>query len=150
LRWVSSLPRSPMAQVKLSACMIKQRSIVIKPMTQQAPSSLKARNTLTALFVALSILDAILVPISRDWYSIGRILLTIVVMLFVLQGAKWLLIAICSLVAALLIAMVIKLSAKLSTLLIVGSLVLVVLNTFVVIYLAASKNLNLYLSRRKA
>jgi hypothetical protein len=133
--------------------MIKQRSIVIKPMTQQEPSSLKARNTLTSLFVALSVLDAILVPISRDWYSISRILITIVVMFFVLQGAKWakwLLIAICSLVAVLLIAMVIKLSAKLSTLLIAGSLMLVVLNTFVVIYLAASKDLNLYLSRRKA
>jgi hypothetical protein len=133
--------------------MIKQRSIVIKPMTQQEPSSLKARNTLTTLFVALSVLDAILVPISRDWYSIGRILFTIIVMFFVLQGAKWakwLLIAICSLVAVLLIAMVIKLSAKLSTLLIAGSLMLVILNTFVVIYLAASKNLNLYLSRRKA
>jgi hypothetical protein len=142
-----------MAQAKLSACMIKQRSIVIKPMTQQEPSSLKARNILTTLFVALSVLDAILVPISRDWYSIGRILLTIVVMFFVLQGAKWakwLLIAICSLVAVLLIAMVIKLSAKLSTLLIAGSLMLVILNTFVVVYLAASKDLNLYLSRRKA
>jgi hypothetical protein len=133
--------------------MIKQRSIVIKPMTQQEPSFLKARNTLTILFVTLSVLDAILVPISRDWYSIGRILLTIVVMFFVLQGdkwAKWLLIAICSLVAVLLIAMVIKLSVKLSTLLIAGSLMLVVLNILVVIYLSASKDLNLYLSRRKA
>jgi O-antigen ligase len=133
--------------------MIKPRSIVIKPMTQQEPSFLKARNTLTIMFVTLSVLDAILVPISRDWYSIGRILLTIVVMFFVLQGAKWakwLLIAICSLVAVLLIAMVIKLSAKLSILLIAGSLILIVLNTFVVIYLAASKDLNLYLSRRKA
>jgi hypothetical protein len=122
-------------------------------MTQQEPSFLKARNTLTILFVTLSVLDAILVPISRDWYSIGRILFTIVVMFFVLQGAKWakwLLIAICSLVAVLLIAMVIKLSAKLSTLLIAGSLMLVILNTFVVVYLAASKDLNLYLSRRKA
>ncbi len=142
--WVSSLPRS--------ACMMKQRSIVIKSMTQQEPSSLKARNTLITLFVALSILDAILVPISRDWYSIGRILLTIVVMFFVLQGAKWakwLLIAICSLVAVLLIAMVIKLSAKLSTLLIAGSLVLVALNTIVVVFLAASKDLNRYFSGRK-
>jgi hypothetical protein len=133
--------------------MIKQRSIVIKHMTQQEPSFLKARNTLTTLFVELSVLDAILVPISRDWYSISRILLTIVVMFFVLQGAKWakwLLITICSLVAVLLIAMMIKLSAKLSTLLIAGSLVLVILNTFVVVYLAASKDLNLYLSRRKA
>jgi hypothetical protein len=133
--------------------MIKQCSIVIKPMTQQEPSSSKARNTLITLFVALSILDATLVPISRDWYSIGRILITIVVMFFVLQGAKWakwLLIAICSLVAVLLIAMAIKLSAKLSTLLIAGSLLLVVLNIFVVVYLATSKDLNLYLSRRKA
>jgi O-antigen ligase len=121
-------------------------------MTQQESSALKARNTLTMMFVALSALDAILVPISRDWYSIGRILLTIVVMYFVLQGkkwAKWLLIGICSLVAVLLIAMVIKLSAKLSTLLIVGSLVLVVFNAVVVIYLATSKDLSLYFSEKK-
>jgi O-antigen ligase len=101
--------------------------------------------------VALSVLDAILVPISRDWYSIGRILLTVVVMYFVLQGkkwAKWLLMSICSLVAVLLIAMVIKLSAKLSTLLIVGSLVLVVLNAAVVIYLATSKELAKYFSEK--
>jgi O-antigen ligase len=120
-------------------------------MTQHQPSALKARNTLTAIFVALSVLDAILVPISRDWYSIGRILLTVVVMYFVLQGkkwAKWLLTSICSLVAVLLIAMVIKLSAKLSTLLIVGSLVLVVLNAVVVIYLATSKELAQYFSEK--
>jgi hypothetical protein len=57
-------------------------------MTQQEPSALKARNTLTTIFVALSVLDTVLVPISRDWYSIGRILFTVVVMYFVLQGKK--------------------------------------------------------------
>jgi hypothetical protein len=120
-------------------------------MTQQEPSVLKARNILTTIFVALSVLDAALVPISRDWYSIGRILFTVVVMYFVLQGkkwAKWLLISICSLVAVLLIFMVIKLSYKLSTLLIVGSLVLVVLNAVVVVYLATSKELRRYFSQQ--
>jgi hypothetical protein len=120
-------------------------------MTQQEPSALKARNTLTTIFVALSVLDTVLVPISRDWYSIGRILFTVVVMYFVLQGkkwAKWLLISVCSLVAVLLIFMVIKLNAKLSTLLIAGSLALVVLNAIVVVYLATSKELRRYFSQQ--
>jgi O-antigen ligase len=121
-------------------------------MTQHEAISGKARNTLAAIFVALSVLDAALVPISRDWYSIGRILLTIVVMYFVWQGrkwAKWLLIGICSLVAILLTAMVAKLSAKLSTLLIVGSLLLIVGNAVVVAYLSTSKDLSLYFSKEK-
>jgi hypothetical protein len=120
-------------------------------MTQQEPSALKARKTLTTIFVALSVLDTVLVPISRDWYSIGRILFTVVVMYFVLQGkkwAKWLLISVCSLVAVLLIFMVIKLNAKLSTLLIAGSLALVVLNAIVVVYLATSKELRRYFSQQ--
>ncbi len=121
-------------------------------MTQHEAISGKARNTLATMFVALSVLDAALVPISRDWYSIGRILLTIVVMYFVWQGrkwAKWLLIGICSLVAILLIAMVAKLSAKLSTLLIVGSLLLIVGNAVVAAYLSTSKDLSLYFSKEK-
>jgi O-antigen ligase len=121
-------------------------------MTQHEAISGKARNTLATIFVALSVLDAALVPISRDWYSIGRILLTIVVMYFVWQGkkwAKWLLIGICSLVAILLTAMVAKLSAKLSTLLIVGSLLLIVGNAVVVAYLSTSKDLSLYFSKEK-
>jgi hypothetical protein len=131
--------------------MMRWCPISIKPMTQQEPSALKARKTLTTIFVALSVLDTVLVPISRDWYSIGRILFTIVVMYFVLQGkkwAKWLLISVCSLVAVLLIFMVIKLNAKLSTLLIAGSLALVVLNAIVVVYLATSKELRRYFSQQ--
>ncbi len=119
-------------------------------MTQHEAISGKARNTLATMFVALSVLDAALVPISRDWYSIGRILLTIVVMYFVWQGrkwAKWLLIGICSLVAILLIVMVAKLSGKLSTLLIVGSLLLIVGNAVVVAYLSTSKDLSLHFSK---
>jgi O-antigen ligase len=120
-------------------------------MTQYEQSSIKARNKLSATFLALCILDSALVYISHDKYSIGRILLTIVVMYFVLQGrkwARWLLIGICSLVVILLVAMVIKLSAKLSTVLIVGSLILAVLNTVVIIYLSTSKDLKLYFSER--
>jgi O-antigen ligase len=120
-------------------------------MTQYEQSSIKARNKLNALFLVLCILDFALVYISHDKYSIGRILLTIVVMYFVLQGRKWaklLLIGICSLVVILLVAMVIKLSAKLSTMLIVGSLILAVLNAVIIIYLSTSKNLKLYFSER--
>jgi O-antigen ligase len=120
-------------------------------MTQYEQSSIKARNKLSAMFLVLCILDSALVYISHDKYSIGRILLTIVVMYFVLQGrkwAKWLLIGICSLVVILLVAMVVKLSAKLSTVLIVGSLILAVLNAVIIIYLSTSKDLKLYFSER--
>jgi peptidoglycan/LPS O-acetylase OafA/YrhL len=120
-------------------------------MTQYEQSSIKARNKLSAMFLALCILDSALVYISHDKYSIGRILLTIVLMYFVLQGrkwAKWLLIGICSLVVILLVAMVVKISAKLSTVLIVGSLILAVLNAVIIIYLSTSKDLKLYFSEK--
>ncbi|MEM7556173.1 MAG: hypothetical protein AAF378_19135, partial [Cyanobacteria bacterium P01_A01_bin.84] len=58
-------------------------------MLQPDSSTLKARNTLLTMFVVLCILDATLVAIARDKWAIGRILLTIVVMYFVLQGRRW-------------------------------------------------------------
>lgn len=85
-------------------------------MTQIDQSALKARNQLLAMFLVLCILDTTLVIIARDRWAIGRILLTIVVMYFVLQGrkwAKWLLMSICSLLVVVLIAMVVTLSSKL-------------------------------------
>lgn len=65
------------------------------------------------MFVVLCILDTTLVAIARDKWAIGRILLTIVVMYFVLKGRKWakyLLMGICSLMVVLLIAMVVLLA----------------------------------------
>lgn len=119
-------------------------------MLQPDSSALKARNVLITLFVVLCILDATLVAIARDKWAIGRILLTIVVMYFVLQGRKWakyVLMGICSLMAVLLIAMVVALSSKLSIILIVGSLIMVVLCTIIPIYMATNKDLNRLMKR---
>ncbi len=97
-------------------------------------------------------LDATLVMIARDRWAIGRILLTILVMYFVLQGrkwAKWLMIGICSLLAVILVAMVIALRSKLSTVLILGSLILAVLSSIITIYMASSRDLNTYFSWKR-
>jgi O-antigen ligase len=104
------------------------------------------------MFVVLCILDITLVIIARDKWAIGRILLTIVVMYFVLQGrewAKWLLMGICSFVSVILITMVIALSSRLSTVLIVGSLIMAVLSAIIPIYMATSKDLNRYFSWKR-
>lgn len=110
-------------------------------------SALKARNRLLAMLLLLCILDITLVTIARDWWAIGRILPTIVVMYFVMQGqkwAKWLLMSICSLLVVILITMVLALSSKLSTVLIVGSLIMAILSAIIAIYLVSSKDLNRY------
>lgn len=121
-------------------------------MTQIDQSALKARNQLLAMFLVLCILDTILVIIARDRWAIGRILLTIVVMYFVLQGrkwAKWLLMSICSLLVVVLIAMVVTLSSKLSTVLIVGSLNMAVLSAIIAVYIVSSNELNCYFSWKR-
>jgi hypothetical protein len=110
-------------------------------------SALKARNTLLTMLLVLCILDTTLVIIVRDWWAIGRILPTIVVMYFVMQGqkwAKWLLMSICSLLVVILITMILALSSKLSTVLIVGSSLMAILSAIIVIYLVSSKDLNRY------
>jgi O-antigen ligase len=127
-------------------------SIITKHMLQIDQSALKARNTLIAMFLVLCILDATLVIIARDRWAIGRILLTIVVMYFVLQGqkwAKWLMMGICSFLAVILVAMVIALSSKLSTVLSVGSLIMAVLSVIIAIYMASSRDLNSYFSWKR-
>lgn len=109
--------------------------------------ALKARNRLLAMLLLLCVLDITLVTIARDWWAIGRILPTIVVMYFVIQGqkwAKWLLMSICSLLVVILITMVLGLSSKLSTVLIVGSLIMAILSAIIAIYLVSSKDLNRY------
>ncbi|MBW4618388.1 MAG: hypothetical protein KME17_03250 [Cyanosarcina radialis HA8281-LM2] len=116
-------------------------------MTQLDRSALQARNILLAMFVLLCILDVALVVIARDKWAIGRILLTIVVMYFVIQGrkwAKWLLMSLCSLLVVALIAMIFALGSKLSTILIVGSAILAVLSAAIAIYMATNKDLNRY------
>lgn len=121
-------------------------------MTQLDQSALKARNKLVAMFLLLCTLDATLVFMAQDRWAIGRILFTIVVMYFVIQGrswAKWLLMSICSLLVVVLITMVIALSSKLSTALIVGSLMMAVLSAIIPVYMATNKDLKRYFLYRK-
>lgn len=116
-------------------------------MIQLDSSALKARNILLAMFVSLCILDTALVLIAQDRWAIGRILFTIAVMYFVMQGrkwAKWTLVGICSLLVVSLITMVAVLSAKLSTILMIGSLILALLSVVILSYLVSSKDLNRY------
>jgi O-antigen ligase len=121
-------------------------------MTQLDRSALNARNKLIAMFVLLCLLDVTLVIMARDLWAIGRILLTIIVMYFVIQGrkwAKWVLIGICSFLAVILVAMVLALSSKLSTTLIVGSLIMVVLSAIIALYTIVSKDLNRYFAYKR-
>jgi hypothetical protein len=123
-------------------------------MIQPDQSALKARNRLLAMFLLLCILDVALVIAAQDRWAIGRILLTVVVMYFVVQGrkwAKWLLVGICSLLVVSLITIVLALSSKLPAALIVGSLVMAVLSAAIAVYMVSSKDLNRYFScKRKA
>jgi O-antigen ligase len=126
--------------------------LITELMTQPDKSALKARNKLLAMFLLLCVLDAALVIMAKDKWAIGRILLTIVVMYFVIQGrkwAKWLLIGICSLLVVILITMVFALSSKLSTALIVGSLIMSVLSAIIPFYMVSSKDLNRYFSYKR-
>ncbi|HEY9770695.1 MAG TPA: hypothetical protein V6C71_19775 [Coleofasciculaceae cyanobacterium] len=121
-------------------------------MPQLDQSALKARNKLLAMFLVHIVLDAMLVAISRDLWAIGRILVTIVIMYFVLQGrkwAKWTLIGILSFLVVALIALVVVLYSKLSTVVVVGSSVLTVLSAIIAIYIVYSKDLNRYFSYKK-
>ncbi|MBD2024163.1 hypothetical protein [Leptolyngbya sp. FACHB-711] len=121
-------------------------------MTQLDQSALNARNYLLALFLLLCVLDTALVIIAKDKWAIGRILFTIAVMYFVIQGrkwAKWLLVGICSLLVVVLIAMVLALSSKLSTILMIGSLMMVILSTVIPIYMISNKDLNRYFSYKR-
>lgn len=116
-------------------------------MLQIDRATLRARNQLLVMFLVLCGLDTTLVILAQDRWAIGRILLTIVVMYFVIQGrkwAKWLLTSICSLLVVVLVAMVAALSSKLSIVLIVGSLILAVLSAMIPIYLISSQDLNRY------
>ncbi len=125
---------------------------LIKSMAQLNQSALKARNKLFAMFLVHIILDAMLVVIAKDMWAIGRILVTIVVMYFVLQGqkwAKWILIGIFSLLVVALIGLVVALYSKLSTILIIGSLILTILSTIIVIYIVFSKDLNRYFAYKR-
>ena len=112
------------------------------------PAAIRAGNTLLALFVVLCVLDLGLVILAKDKWAIARILLTAGVMYRVWQGrqwAKWVLLAILSLLVVSLVALVIALGSQLSTVLAVGSVVLAVLSTITAIYLTTSPDLQSFL-----
>ncbi|GAP99675.1 hypothetical protein [Leptolyngbya sp. NIES-2104] len=121
-------------------------------MIQLDSSALQARNRLLVMFALLCILDTTLVILARDRWAFGRIIFTVIVMYFVLQGrtwAKWLLVGICSLLVVLLIAMVVALKAKLSMVLTLGSLLLSVISAVIVIYLLRDQDLSRYFAYKK-
>ncbi|BAY97524.1 hypothetical protein NIES37_14660 [Tolypothrix tenuis PCC 7101] len=121
-------------------------------MLQIDQAALKARNTLLAMFILLCILDTTLVIAARDRWAIGRILLTIVVMYFVLQGhkwAKWVMMSLCSFLAVILVTMVILLSGKLSLFLSIGSLIMAVLSIIILIYIVTNRDLNSYFAWKR-
>jgi uncharacterized membrane protein len=125
----------------------------VNEMNQPDPSALSARNKLLVMFLLLCILDLALVIAAKDRWAIGRIILTVVVMYFVVQGkkwAKWLLVSICSLLVVSLIALVLALGSKLSAALAVGSIIMAVLSAIIAAYMIRSQDLNRYFSSKRA
>lgn len=121
-------------------------------MSTLSASAIKARNNLLTLFIVLIVLDIILVAVSRDLWAIGRIVFTVAVMYLVVQGyrwAKWLLVGILSLVVVSLIALVVALHSKLSTFLIVGSLVMILLSIVTGFILIRDRNLQHYFAFKR-
>ncbi len=121
-------------------------------MSELHPSAIKARNNLLIMFVVLTILDIVLVSVSRDLWAIGRIIVTVAVMYFVMQGykwAKWVLIAIFSLVVVLLTALIFMLHSKLSTFLVVGSLIMIILTIIAGSFMIFNRDLARYFSEQR-
>ena len=121
-------------------------------MSELDHAALQARNHLLTLFILLMVLDVILVVVSRDLWAIGRVVVTIAVMYFVLQGhqwAKWVLLGILSLVVVLLTALIILLHAKLSSFLVIGSLVMIILTMITAFFMLSNQNLKRYFAQIK-
>ncbi|HIK18117.1 MAG TPA: hypothetical protein IGS53_22905 [Leptolyngbyaceae cyanobacterium M33_DOE_097] len=121
-------------------------------MTQLDASALQARNRLITLFVLFCLLDIAVVILAKDAWAIIRILLTIALMYFVIQGrkwAKWLMIGLCSVLVVTLIALIIALSSRLSLTLIAGSAILGGLSAAIAIYIATNNDLNRYFAYKR-
>lgn len=116
-------------------------------MLQLDRAALQARNQLLALFGLFCLLDIALVIWVQDVWAIGRILPTIGIMYFVMQGrkwAKWLLTGIFGLLLIALIGMVLVLGSQLSTGVIWGSLALAILCLLIPLYMTRSQDLARY------
>ncbi|MEM6251606.1 MAG: hypothetical protein AAF821_01680 [Cyanobacteria bacterium P01_D01_bin.156] len=114
-----------------------------------SPSTPQPQKTLLSLFVALLILDALLIYLSKDLWAIGRIIFTAIIMYFVLQGhrwAKWMLVSILSLVVVALVGLLAALSSQLSIVLSVGSVAMAILCCIIMAYLIGNNDLKKYFS----
>ena len=143
---------SPRFLQTISRYIVSYVITLLKSMPQLDQSALKARNKLLTMFFVHIVLDAMLVAIAKDRWAIGRILVTIVVMYFLLQGrkwAKWFLVGLFSFLIVALVALVVALYSKLSTILILGSSILTVLSAIIVIYLAFSQDVNHYFDYKR-
>ncbi len=143
---------SPRFLQTISPYIVSYVIILLKSMPQLDQSALKARNKLLTMFFVHIVLDAMLVAIAKDRWAIGRILVTIVVMYFLLQGrkwAKWFLVGLFSFLIVALVALVVALYSKLSTILILGSSILTVLSAIIVIYIAFSQDVNHYFDYKR-
>ena len=115
-------------------------------------ASLQARNILIALFVAVCILDGVLIVLARDIWAIARLLFTLALMVLTLRGqrwAKWLLILICGLSVFALVTLTLILRDQLSPLLIGGSLILAMLYSMAAMHLGTSSALKRYLAWKR-
>lgn len=121
-------------------------------MMQIDSAAIKARNRLIAAFVGLSLLDTVLVILAQDVWAVGRIIITIVLMHFTLQGkrwAKWMLIGLLSLTAVALLGLLTLLSSDLSTVLTIGSIVMIAIALAIILILLRSRTLNRYFARQR-
>ena len=121
-------------------------------MSIPSASAIKARNKLLTLFIVLTVLDIVLVAVSKDLWAIARVVFTVAVMYLVMQGykwAKWLLVGILSLVVVSLTALIVALHSKLSMFLIVGSLVMIILSIVTEVFLICSQDLKHYFAFKK-
>ena len=121
-------------------------------MTQIDQPAIRSRNILVALFVVFCALDIALVILAGDVWAIGRVLLNMVVMVFVLRGrkwAKWLLIVLLGLSAFALGALLLLLGSELSLILVIGSLFLLILSLLIPVYLITNADLKRFLAQQR-
>ena len=121
-------------------------------MTQIDQPAIRSRNILVALFVVFCALDIALVILAGDMWAIGRVLLNMVVMGFVLRGrkwAKWLLIVLLGLSAFALGALLLLLGSELSLILVIGSLFLLILSLLIPVYLITNADLKRFLAQQR-
>lgn len=115
-------------------------------------SILQSRNTLIYLFLALLIIDTILIILSQDLWAIGRIIFTAAIMYFVLQGylwAKWMLVSTLSLVVIAQVGLIAALGNQISAILSIGSVAMAILCIIIMAYLVGNNDLKRYFALKQ-